>query len=114
MHHLPTCVATWLGRPLAPRLLVSGRRMTGLDVAPGVDADLLDLAAGRATVICAFARGAKATVRVGAVHEPDIARHPFQASAGVIVTRTLSLLEASVAAGHDRLMSSSRASASPG
>jgi len=54
--------------------------------------------------------GIEAVVHAGALHKPDIARHPGRAFIDVNVTGTLNLLEAAVAAGHDRFVFTSTTS----
>ncbi|RSU93990.1 NAD-dependent epimerase/dehydratase family protein, partial [Sphingomonas koreensis] len=41
MHILLTGSSGWLGRYLAPMLRGAGHEVTGLDVAPGVDTDVV-------------------------------------------------------------------------
>ena len=52
----------------------------------------------------------EAVIHAGALHKPDIARHPPQAFIDTNVTGTLNLLEAAVAAGHDRFVFTSTTS----
>ena len=100
-----------MARPLlAPRLRVAGHRVTGLDVAPGVNTNLLGSVADRAIVDHAFSRGVEAVIHAGALHKPDIVRYPAQAFVDVNVTGTLNLLEAAAAAGHDRFVFTSTTS----
>lgn len=110
MHVLLTGSSGWLGRFLASRLRASGHQVTGLDVVSGADTDLVGSIADRAAVDCAFARGVEAVIHAGALHKPDIARYPAQAFVDVNVTGTLNLLEAAVAAGHDRFVFTSTTS----
>ena len=56
------------------------------------------------------AHGVEAVVHAGGLHKPDIARFPAQAFVDVNVTGTLNLLEAAVAAGHDRFVFTSTTS----
>jgi nucleoside-diphosphate-sugar epimerase len=101
----------WLGRFLAPRLREDGHEVTGIDVAPGADTDLLGSVADRALVDRAFGEcGIEAVVHAGALHKPDIARYPAQAFVDVNVTGTLNLLEAAAAAGTDRFVFTSTTS----
>jgi nucleoside-diphosphate-sugar epimerase len=101
----------WLGRFLAPRLRDAGHEVVGLDVAPGADTDIVGSVADRALVDRAFAeRGIEAVIHGGALHKPDIARYPKRAFVDVNVTGTLNLLEAAVAAGHDRFVFTSTTS----
>ena len=59
----------------------------------------------------AFAEhGIEAVIHAGALHKPDIARYPKQAFVDVNVAGTLNLLEAAVAAGHDRFIFTSTTS----
>jgi nucleoside-diphosphate-sugar epimerase len=83
----------------------------GLDVAAGADTDITGSVADRSTVDRAFAEhGIEAVIHSGALHKPDIARHPAQHFVDVNVTGTLNLLEAAVAAGHDRFVFTSTTS----
>lgn len=110
MHVLLTGSSGWLGRFLAPKLRSAGHTVTGLDVAPGADTDFIGTIADRATVDCAFSRGVEAVIHAGALHKPDITRHPPQAFVDVNVTGTLNLLDAARAAGHDRFVFTSTTS----
>lgn len=84
--------------------------MTGLDVAPGPDTDLVGSVADRETVEFAFDRGVEAVIHAGALHKPDIARYTKQSFVDVNVTGTLNLLEAARSAGHDRFVFTSSTS----
>ena len=111
MRVLLTGASGWLGRFLAPRLRRAGHAVTGLDVAPGPDADFVGSVADRALVERVFAeRGIEAAIHAGALHKPDIARYPAQAFVDVNVTGTLNLLEAAAAAGNDRFVFTSTTS----
>lgn len=110
MRVLLTGSSGWLGRFLAPMLRAAGHTVTGLDVAPGADTDLIGSVADRAMVDAAFARGVDAVIHAGALHKPDIARYPRQTFVDVNVTGTLNLLEAAVVAGHDRFVFTSTTS----
>ncbi|HEX8483455.1 MAG TPA: NAD(P)-dependent oxidoreductase [Allosphingosinicella sp.] len=111
MRILLTGSSGWLGRFLAPRLREEGHIVTGLDVAPSADTDVLGSVADRALVERTFAeRGIEAVVHSGALHKPDIARYPRQAFIDVNVTGTLNLLEAAAAAGNDRFVFTSTTS----
>jgi nucleoside-diphosphate-sugar epimerase len=111
MRVLLTGSSGWLGRFLAPRLRDAGHGVVGLDVAPGIDTDIVGSVADRAVVEAAFAdHGVDAVVHAGALHKPDIARVPAQAFVEVNVTGTLNLLRAAAAAGHDRFVMTSTTS----
>jgi nucleoside-diphosphate-sugar epimerase len=111
MRILLTGSSGWLGRFLAPRLRQEGHHITGLDVAPGADTDVLGTVADRALVDRVFADHAiEAVIHSGALHKPDIVRYPRQAFVDVNVTGTLNLLEAAAAAGNDRFIFTSTTS----
>jgi nucleoside-diphosphate-sugar epimerase len=111
MRLLLTGSSGWLGRFLAPRLREEGHEVTGLDVAPGADTDIVGSVADRALVDRTFAdRRIEAVVHAGALHKPDIARYPEQTFVDVNVTGTLNLLRAAVAAGNDRFVFTSTTS----
>ena len=111
MRVLLTGSSGWLGRFLAPRLRAAGHVPIGLDVAPGADTHVVGSVADRAVVERALSNhGIEAVVHAGALHKPDIARHPGRAFIDANVTGTLNLLEAAVAAGHDRFVFTSTTS----
>ncbi len=111
MHVLLTGSSGWLGRFLAPMLRAAGHAVTGLDVAPGRDTDIIGSVADRALIERVFAeRGIEAVIHGGALHKPDIARYPAQVFIDVNVTGTRNLLEAATAAGHDRFVMTSTTS----
>ena len=111
MRILLTGSSGWLGRFLAPRLRAAGHVVTGLDVAPGVDTDVIGTVADRALVDRIFAeRGIEAVIHGGALHKPDIVRYPNQAFVDVNLSGTLNLLEASVAARASRFVFTSTTS----
>lgn len=110
MHILLTGSSGWLGRYLAPSLRSFGHRVTGLDIAPGPDTDIVGSVADGAAVDRAFDRGVEAVIHAGALHKPDIVRYPSQAFVDVNITGTLNLLEAAKAAGHDRFVFTSTTS----
>jgi UDP-glucose 4-epimerase len=100
MRVLLTGSSGWLGRFLAPMLRSAGHSVIGFDVAPGVDTAIVGSVANPGTVERAFALHAfDAVVHAGALHKPDIARHPAQAFIDTNVTGTLNLLQAATAAG---------------
>lgn len=101
----------WLGRHLAPLLEASGHRVVGLDVTPGPSTQVIGTVADRALIDRILAdHGIEAVMHAGALHKPDIARFPRQAFIETNVTGTLNLLEAAVAAGHDRFVMTSTTS----
>jgi UDP-glucose 4-epimerase len=101
----------WLGRFLAPMLRAEGHEVIGLDVAPGADTDVIGSVADRALVERTFDECAiEAVIHGGALHKPDIARYPAQTFVDVNVSGTLNLIEAAVAAGHDRFVFTSTTS----
>jgi len=108
--HSPHWLLRLARRFLAPRLRNVGHVVTGLDVAPGPDTDILGSVADRAAVDRAFAAGVNAVIHAGALHKPDIARYPVQAFVDVNVIGTLHLLEAARSAGHDRFVLTSTTS----
>lgn len=111
MRILLTGSSGWLGRFLAPMLREAGHEVTGLDVAPGTDTQVLGSVADRALVDRVFGeRGIEAVIHGGALHKPDIVRYPAQAFVDVNVSGTLNLLEAARAAGHDRFVFTSTTS----
>ncbi|MET3710980.1 nucleoside-diphosphate-sugar epimerase [Sphingomonas trueperi] len=111
MRVLLTGSSGWLGRFLAPMLRGAGHQVVGLDVAPGVDTEVLGSVADRALVEQVFAEhGIEAVIHAGGLHKPDIARYPAQTFVDVNVTGTLNLLECARAAGHDRFVFTSTTS----
>src|SRR5262245_3138264 len=102
MRLLLTGSSGWLGRYLAPRLRAAGHVVVGLDVAPGVDTDVLGSVADGALVERSFGEhGIEAVIHTGALHKPDIVRYPESAFWSVNVEGTRNLLESAVKAGHD-------------
>lgn len=111
MRILLTGSSGWLGRFLAPRLKDAGHEVTGLDVAAGTDTQAIGTVADRALIDRIFGdRGIEAVIHSGALHKPDIVRYPAQIFVDVNVTGTLNLLEAAVAAKHDRFIFTSTTS----
>jgi UDP-glucose 4-epimerase len=97
MRILLTGSSGWLGRHLAPLLRAAGHGVTGLDVAPGADTQVIASVADRPRLDALFAQHRfDAVIHSAALHKPDIARHPRQAFVDVNVTGTLNLLEAAV------------------
>ncbi len=99
----------WLGRHLAPKLLARGHEVVGLDVVPGRFTTVLGSVADRQTVTRAM-DGAGAVIHGGALHKPDIARHPASDFIAVNVQGTENLLEAAVAGGVRRFVFTSTTS----
>ncbi len=111
MRILLTGSSGWLGRFLAPRLRAAGYSVIGLDPAPGSETEIRGTVADRALVDRVFAeRFPQVVIHAGALHKPDIIRNPAQAFIDTNVTGTLNLLEAAVAAGHDRFILTSTTS----
>ncbi len=111
MRILLTGSSGWLGRKLAPRLRDLGHLVIGLDVVPGKETQVIGSVADRTLIDRAFADHAiEAVVHGAALHKPDIDRYPKQAFVDVNITGTLNLLEAAVAAGHDRFVFTSTTS----
>lgn len=110
MHLLLTGSSGWLGRCLAPKLRARGHRVTGLDIAPGAETDVVGSVADRRVVDSVFARGVEAVIHAAALHKPDIVRYDAQDFIDANVTGTLHLLQAAQAAGHDRFVFTSTTS----
>jgi len=111
MRILLTGSSGWLGRYLAPLLRAHGHEVTGLDIAPGTDTQVIGTVADRALIDRLFAEHRfEGVIHAGALHKPDIVRYPRQAFIHVNVTGTLNLLEAAVAAGAGRFVFTSTTS----
>jgi UDP-glucose 4-epimerase len=111
MRLLLTGSSGWLGRFLAPLLRASGHEVAGLDVAPGADTEIIGSVADRVLVERVFAeRGIEAVIHSGALHKPDIERHPPEEFRAVNVEGTRNLLDAAIAAGNDRFLFTSTTS----
>ncbi len=104
MRILLTGSSGWLARFLAPELQRCGHDVVGLDVAPGPHTRVIAFGFAKSSdVECIFSdHRIEAVVHAGALHKPDIVRFPSQAFIDVNVTGTLNLLEAAIAANHDR------------
>ena len=101
----------WLGRYLAPMLRAGGHEVTGLDVAPGPDTQVVGTVADRALVArTMLTHGIEGVIHAGALHKPDIVRYPRQSFVDVNVTGTLNLLEEAAAAGVGRFVFTSTTS----
>lgn len=111
MRILLTGSSGWLGRYLAPLLRANRHEVTGLDVAPGTDTNVVGTVADRALVDRLFAEHRfEGVIHAGALHKPDIVRYPRQAFIDVNVTGTLNLIEAAVAAKASRFVFTSTTS----
>jgi nucleoside-diphosphate-sugar epimerase len=111
MRILLTGSSGWLGRFLAPRLRQAGHHVIGLDFVAGEATDVIGSVADRAVVERVFADHCiQAVIHAGALHKPDIMRFPPQAFVDVNVSGTLNLLQAAVAARHDRFVFTSTTS----
>lgn len=111
MRVLLTGSSGWLGRTLAPLLTENGHAVTGLDVVPGTHTQVIGTVADRTLIDRTMGEhGIEAIIHGGALHKPDIVRYPRQAFIDVNVTGTLNLLEAAVAAKHDRFVFTSTTS----
>lgn len=111
MRVLLTGSSGWLGRFLAPRLRQSGHHVIGLDIVAGEATDVVGSLADRVVVERVLADyGIEAVIHAGALHKPDIARFSPQAFVDVNVSGTLNLLQAAVAAHHDRFIFTSTTS----
>ncbi|MFO1060084.1 MAG: NAD(P)-dependent oxidoreductase [Dongiaceae bacterium] len=109
MRILLTGSSGWLARALVPRLRRDGHDIVGLDPVPGPFTDRVGSIADRPLVERAM-DGIDAVIHGGALHKPDIARHPAGAFVDVNVQGTLNLLEAAVARGVGRFVFTSTTS----
>jgi UDP-glucose 4-epimerase len=109
MRTLLTGSSGWLGRHLAPKLQALGHEVIGLDVVPGPYTTMIGSVADRGTVVQAMA-GVDAVVHAGALHKPDIARHPASDFIAVNVQGTENLLEEAAAGGVRRFVFTSTTS----
>lgn len=111
MRLLVTGSSGWLGRFACPAFTSAGHAVIGLDIAPGPHTTIVGSVADRALVDRIFAEyGIEAVIHCGGLHKPDIARFPAQAFVDTNITGTLNLLQAAVAAGHDRFVFTSTTS----
>jgi len=109
MRILLTGSSGWLGRHLAPRLQMLGHEVVGLDVVPGPHTTVTGSVADREVVARAMT-GVDAVVHGGALHKPDIARHPASDFIAVNMQGTQNLLETAVAEGVKRFVFTSTTS----
>jgi UDP-glucose 4-epimerase len=111
MRILLTGSTGWLGRYLAPKLRALGHTITGFDIAPGPDTQVVGTVADAALVDRVFAESRIETViHAGALHKPDIVRFSAQSFIDTNVTGTLNLLQAAVRHRHDRFVMTSTTS----
>jgi len=111
MRLLVTGSSGWLGRFACPAFAANGHCVVGMDIAPGQHTNVVGSVADRDLVDKTFAEHAiEAVIHCGGLHKPDIARFPAQAFIDTNVTGTLNLLQAAVAAGHDRFVFTSTTS----
>ncbi len=111
MKLLLTGSSGWLGRFLAPKLSAIGHEVVGLDVVAGDHTNVVGSVADRSLIDQVFGDyGIEAVIHAGALHKPDIIRYPASVFVDVNITGTLNLLEAAVAAGHDRFIFTSTTS----
>lgn len=111
MRVLLTGSSGWLGRHLAPLLTRHGHDVTGLDIVPGAQTQVIGTVADRGLIARTMdEHGIEAIIHGGALHQPDIIRFPRQAFVDANVTGTLNLIEAAVAAGNDRFLFTSTTS----
>jgi len=109
MRILLTGSSGWLGQTLAPRLKQDGHDVLGLDIVPGDHTSVMGSIADRAVVDHAM-RDMEAVVHSGALHKPDIARHPVSDFIATNLQGTQNLLEAAVAAKVSRFVFTSTTS----
>ncbi|MDC0833017.1 UDP-glucose 4-epimerase [Geitlerinema sp. FC II] len=108
---LVTGSSGWLGRFLAPRLRQAGYQVTGLDVASSPDTTVVGSVVDRSLIDQVFSDyNIQAVIHCAALHKPDIVRYSAKAFIDVNEIGTLNLLEAAVAAGHDRFVFTSTTS----
>ncbi|OQW48110.1 MAG: oxidoreductase [Proteobacteria bacterium SG_bin6] len=111
MKLLLTGSSGWLGRHVVQALAGAGHEVIGLDPVPGPATEVLGSVADRDLIDRLFAKHRfDGVVHSGALHQPDIARHPAQAFVDVNVTGTLNLLEAALRHGVRRFVMTSTTS----
>ena len=111
MRVLLTGSTGWLGRYLAPMLRAGGHQVTGIDIAPGPETQVVGTIADRALVNrTMLSHGIEGVIHAAALHKPDIVRYPRASFVDVNVTGTLNLLEEAVAAGIERFVFTSTTS----
>lgn len=111
MRILLTGSSGWLGKHLAPMLRAQSHSVIGVDLEPSPETTVVGSIVDRGLVDAVFAKHRpQAVVHSATLHKPDIARHPQQSFVDVNITGTLNLLEAAVAAGHDRFVFTSTTS----
>lgn len=111
MKLLLTGSSGWLGRHVAQALAEAGHEVVGLDPVAGPATHVLGSVADRGLIDRIFAEHRfDGVVHSGALHQPDIARHPAQAFVDVNVTGTLNLLEAALRHGIGRFVLTSTTS----
>lgn len=111
MRILLTGSSGWLGQSLMPRLIALGHEVIGLDPNPSERTRIVASIADRAVVRQAISdHRIQAVIHSGALHQPDMARHPRQAFVDVNVTGTLNLLEEAADQGVERFVFTSTTS----
>jgi Nucleoside-diphosphate-sugar epimerases len=109
MRILLTGSSGWLGQTLVPRLQQDGHEVIGLDIVAGPFTSVVGSVADRA-LVDRIIDGAEAVIHAGALHKPDIVRHPASAFIATNVQGTQNLLEAAAAHGISRFVFTSTTS----
>jgi nucleoside-diphosphate-sugar epimerase len=107
---LVTGSAGHLGEALARVLRGQDHEVTGLDILPSPDTDVVGSVSDRA-VVRECLRGVDAVLHAATLHKPHVGSHGKQAFVDTNVTGTLTLLEEAVAAGVSRFVFTSTTSA---